>query len=59
MIGEKVLKEISIRIKEDSEKVRYGTVSVSVKIHEGNAVAVSYETTETIKHKEIIHAHTN
>jgi hypothetical protein len=55
MIGEKVLKEISLRIKENSEKVRYGTVSVSVKIHEGHAVVISHEITETTKHKEVIH----
>lgn len=55
MIEEKVLKEISLRIKENSEKVRYGTISVSVKIHEGNAVVISHEITETTKYKEVIH----
>jgi hypothetical protein len=55
MIDEKRIKEISERIKENTTKVRFGIVSVALKIHEGNVVAVSHETTETVKHKEIIH----
>jgi hypothetical protein len=55
MIRDKVINEISERIKENSTKVRFGIVSVAIKIHEGNVVAVSHETTETIKQKEIIH----
>ena len=55
MIDEKRIKEISEQIKENSTKVRFGLVSVALKIHEGNVVAVSHETTETIKQKEIIY----
>jgi hypothetical protein len=55
MIGEKTIKDIVERIKENSEKVRYGTVSVSLKIHEGNVAVISHETIETTKQKEIIH----
>jgi hypothetical protein len=59
MIKEKVINEISERIKENSTKVRFGIVSVVLKIHEGNVVAVSHETTETIKQKEVIYDNKN
>ena len=38
----------------NAQKLRYGTASVSLKIHEGAIVAVSHETTEITKEKEII-----
>ena len=38
----------------NAEKLHYGTASVSLKIHEGAIVAVSHETTEITKEKEII-----
>jgi hypothetical protein len=38
----------------NAEKLRYGTASVSLKIHEGTIVAVSHETTEITKEKEAI-----
>jgi len=38
----------------NAEKLRYGTASVSLKIHEGTIVAVSHETTEITKEKGTI-----
>jgi hypothetical protein len=55
MIGEETIREIPNRIKENLTKVRFGFVSVVLKIHEGNVVTVSHEASETIKHKEVIH----
>ncbi|MDR0286210.1 MAG: hypothetical protein LBI03_00640 [Clostridiales bacterium] len=57
MIDEKHIKEISERIKDNSNKIRYGLISVSLKFHEGNLVAISHEVTETTKQKEIIYGH--
>jgi hypothetical protein len=37
------------RLIEDAKRLRYGTVSVVLKIHEGNVVAVSHEITETTR----------
>ena len=38
----------------NAEKLHYGTASVSLKVHEGAIVAVSHETIEVTKEKEII-----
>ena len=38
----------------NAEKLRYGTASVSLKIHEGIIKVVSHETVEITKEKEII-----
>ena len=55
MLDEKLMQDISERIKDNSRKIRYGLVSVSLKFHEGNLVAISHEATETTKQKEIIY----
>ena len=55
MIGEETIKEISDGIKDNSKKIRYGFVSVSLQFHEGNLVAISHERTETLKHKKVVH----
>jgi hypothetical protein len=55
MVGEKTLNEISRQIRDYSSKIKFGTISVSLKFHEGNCVAISHEVTETTKHKEKIH----
>lgn len=55
MIEEKIINEIVHRIRDYSSPIKFGTVSVSLKFHEGNCVAISHEITETTKHKELIY----
>jgi len=54
MIKETTIKNIIERIKDNSAKVRYGTVSVSLKIHDGNVSVISHETIEITKEKESV-----
>jgi hypothetical protein len=55
MVEEKTLSEISRQIRDYSAKIKFGVISVSLKYHEGNCCAITYEITETTKHKEKIH----
>jgi len=38
----------------NAEKLRYGTASVSLKVHEGTIVSVAHETVEITKEKETV-----
>jgi len=38
----------------NAEKLRFGTASVSLKVHEGTITAVSHETIEIVREKEIL-----
>ena len=43
---------IVARLLANAAGLRYGTVSVSAKVHDGRIVEVSYSTTENTKEKE-------
>jgi hypothetical protein len=46
--------EISKRLIENTKHLNYGTVAVILKIHEGQIVSVSHETTEIKRKQEVI-----
>jgi hypothetical protein len=44
--------EIAERLLANAGKLRYGTVTVSAKLHDGRLVEVAYSTTENTREKE-------
>jgi len=44
--------KIVARLLANAAEVRFGTASVSVKLHEGYVVEVAYSTTENVREKE-------
>jgi hypothetical protein len=56
MNKEYLMKNIVERLVENVGRLRYGTVSVILKIHEANVVSVSHEITETTRKQEVLNA---
>ena len=44
---------IVVRLLENAARLRYGSVSVSLKLHDGRIVTVSYSTTENTREQEL------
>jgi hypothetical protein len=44
--------EIAERLLANADKLRYGTVTVSAKLHDGRLVEVAYSTTENTRERE-------
>jgi hypothetical protein len=54
MTNENIKRDILDRLIENVERLRYGTASVVLKVHDGNIVAISHEVTETTKERKEI-----
>ena len=48
-MSEEKLKEIINRLMANSAAIRYGTVSVSLKLHDGKVVAVAFNNAEEMR----------
>ena len=52
---ENLMKDITEKLIENMSKVKFGVITLTLKIHESNVVSISHEITEkTIQKQEII-----
>ena len=49
---EQVINKVAISLFENAGKLRHGTVSATLTVHEGRVVAVCHEIKETIRKRE-------
>ncbi|MDR2941208.1 MAG: hypothetical protein LBV17_01260 [Treponema sp.] len=52
MNNEQVIKKVASCLFENAEKLKHGTVSVTLTVHEGRVVTVCHELKETIRKRE-------
>lgn len=50
--GRQNIINIAERICENASKIRYGSVNVTLKIHDGRVIDVTHSTTESTREKE-------
>jgi hypothetical protein len=49
---EQLIHDVAVRLFENAGKLKYGTASATLTVHEGRVVSMSYEMKETLRERE-------